>query len=308
MTDQLTQFYYKKSRIQQLKGFCYTVQFGSVTKASEHMGLSTTAVTFQIQSLEEDLDIKLFERIGNRLVITKKGRAFYNLAIVQLQGIDSLFKIFHSGINKKNKNTLIIASGDDALTFILPKYVKKLTEQQQFKDIQIDVCNISRKEAFKRLIADEVDIAFYSSRKDSRNIPVEIKEEKIFKLKFALFLNKSHPLAKKSKITKEDVEKYECLLADKFTFYNPAESVSFKKSKIHFENGSSHIIMGFVKENVQMSGGNEVYKDAFSNIIFKNINHLLPEMFYSLFTLKNKKQKENVTYFINELRKDKEDV
>ncbi|MFC1659712.1 LysR family transcriptional regulator [Pseudomonadota bacterium] len=307
MTGKLKQFYYKKSRLQQLRGFCYTVQLGSVTKASKHMGLGTTAVTLQIQTLEKDLKVKLFERAGNRLSITKKGKAFYDLAIVQLQGVDGLFETFYTQMNEKNKNTLIIASCNSALSYILPEYIKRLTEQKRFRNIQINLCNIPGEEALKRLIVGEIDFAFYPLQENSRNISVEIKEEKIFKSKYALFLNKSHPLAKKSEITKEDVKKYKYLrVVDQYTAYDPVENLHFKKSKIHFENGNSNIVMGLVRKNIEIGAGNELWKSTNSDIVFKNIDHLLPKTFYSIFTLKNKQQKESASYLINELRKDKE--
>jgi len=33
------QFYYKRNRLQQIKGFCYTVQSGSMIKSAARMGL-----------------------------------------------------------------------------------------------------------------------------------------------------------------------------------------------------------------------------------------------------------------------------
>ena len=56
------QFYYKKNRLQQLRGFCYAAQMGSMLKCANKMGLTQGAITLQIQSLERDLGIKLFER------------------------------------------------------------------------------------------------------------------------------------------------------------------------------------------------------------------------------------------------------
>ena len=71
------QFYYKRNRIQQLKGFYYTVQTGSVSNAARKMGLSQSAITLQIQSLERDLKTKLFEREGKKITITKAGKLFF---------------------------------------------------------------------------------------------------------------------------------------------------------------------------------------------------------------------------------------
>ena len=37
MTHDKKQFYYKRNRLQQLRGFCYTAQSGSVSLAAERM-------------------------------------------------------------------------------------------------------------------------------------------------------------------------------------------------------------------------------------------------------------------------------
>ncbi|MFC1659213.1 LysR family transcriptional regulator [Pseudomonadota bacterium] len=60
--SEIKQFYYKKSRLQQYRGFCSLVQLGTTEKASAKMGLTPSAITMQIKSLEEDLNTKLFTR------------------------------------------------------------------------------------------------------------------------------------------------------------------------------------------------------------------------------------------------------
>ena len=75
------QFYYKHNRLQQLKGFYYTVQAGSsISKAAAKMGLTQSTVSLQIQSLERDLNVKLFERTGKRMKITESGKILFMCA------------------------------------------------------------------------------------------------------------------------------------------------------------------------------------------------------------------------------------
>ena len=53
---------------------------GSVTKASEILGLAQPTVSGQLKALEESLDEKLFARSGRRLVLTDVGRTVYRYA------------------------------------------------------------------------------------------------------------------------------------------------------------------------------------------------------------------------------------
>ena len=71
------QFYYKKNRIQQLKGFYYTAKLGSPSKAAKHMCLGQSTVTMQVQSLERDLNTKLFVKARGNFELTNDGHLLY---------------------------------------------------------------------------------------------------------------------------------------------------------------------------------------------------------------------------------------
>jgi len=306
----LEKFYYKKSRINQLRGFCNTVQENcSARQAALKLNIEPATVTLQIRSLEESLGIQLFERTKNhRLKLSKEGFLFYKMAILQLQSVDSLFESFHSELRKENDNSLTIAGHYTALSNILPEYIKKLLNKKEFKNLKIKLINIDKQNALTRLKKDEIDFAFYPSVQNNSFL-VEIEKENIFKFKNCIFVNKNHPLANKKYITKEDISKYEYLLSDSYTFYDPRLVLDFKPSNITFENIKSDTIIGLVEENIAIGGGNEFFLRKNSNnkkVIIKNVEHLLPKMYYSLFTLKNKQHKESVSFLIDELRKDKD--
>jgi len=56
------------------------VRFGGVRRASERMNLSQPAVTARIQSLEEGLGVKLFDRSTNGMTLTKRGEMLLRYA------------------------------------------------------------------------------------------------------------------------------------------------------------------------------------------------------------------------------------
>ncbi len=113
------QFYYKKNRLQQLKGFYYTVQTGSVSQAAQKMGLNQSTVTLQIQSLERDLKTQLLDRTRKNLKPNPDGEIFYQMVAYYLNGIDSLYEEF---LNKKNQlsDTINIATHNVAICHLLP--------------------------------------------------------------------------------------------------------------------------------------------------------------------------------------------
>ncbi len=104
----LKQFYYKKNRLQQLKGFYYTAMEGSVTKAAKKMYLSQSTITLQIQTLERDLKTEVFIKGSRPLKLTGDGELLYDMASEHLKAIDELYEEFL--LKKHKKKSLKISS------------------------------------------------------------------------------------------------------------------------------------------------------------------------------------------------------
>ena len=60
----------------QLKTFVTAAQMESFSRAAQELGYSQSAVTVQIRLLEEELGVKLFDRLGKRISLTAQGRRF----------------------------------------------------------------------------------------------------------------------------------------------------------------------------------------------------------------------------------------
>ena len=50
------------------------VEFNSYTRAAEHLSLTQPAVTQHIKQLEKELNIKIFNRVGNEIKPTNEGK------------------------------------------------------------------------------------------------------------------------------------------------------------------------------------------------------------------------------------------
>ena len=59
------------SRLKILEAYLQVASLGSVTAAAKHLGVSQPSVSRMIQELERDLGQPLFERVGQRLVLTQ---------------------------------------------------------------------------------------------------------------------------------------------------------------------------------------------------------------------------------------------
>ena len=64
-----------------LKVFCSVVRHGGYAGASRELHLSRSAISQAISKFEESLELKLFNRVGTRIIVTPKAQNFYKDAI-----------------------------------------------------------------------------------------------------------------------------------------------------------------------------------------------------------------------------------
>ncbi len=73
-----------------LRYFWAVAHEGSLTRAAERLNLSQSAVSVQIQKLEQQISHALFDRVGKRLVLTEAGRIALDYADTVFEAGDEL--------------------------------------------------------------------------------------------------------------------------------------------------------------------------------------------------------------------------
>ena len=102
-----------------LKIFHTVAEAGSFTNASTILNLSQSAISRQIQSLEKDLKINLFERHARGLVLTSIGEYFFKTAndvISKLKEVESNLSEEKNQIKGKLIVTTVVSFGTTWLT------------------------------------------------------------------------------------------------------------------------------------------------------------------------------------------------
>jgi len=290
-----------------LKGFYYAVQTGSISGSAKKMGLSQAAITLQIQSLERDLDMKVFKRDGQKIKLTDAGKNLYAQAIYYIQGIDDMFESFIKFTKDKKLNVIDIATNHAGISYILPKYIKKLKESHSA--VKFKIRNLSKSECIERLLADEIDMFIYPINSDE--IPSEFEFFPIVKYQPILLTRKDHPLAKKKNIKLSDVAKYELVRIDQKLITLPAFEELLKahkiRSTIEFEMSDWEILKKFVKADIGIAMiSNIVLEGEYdSDLVGKILTDYFPEMTYGILVKKGRKLEGLLKVFVNLLTKEK---
>lgn len=62
--------------LREIETFLAIVEYGTFSRAAERLGYSQSAVTVQMRQLEQELGVRLFDRVPRGAVLTEQGRAF----------------------------------------------------------------------------------------------------------------------------------------------------------------------------------------------------------------------------------------
>jgi len=129
--------------LKSLQAFRYAAQMLSFKGAAEHLYVTQAAVSQQIKTLEQALDIELFERQTRQVALTSEGKYLY-------QYVEKAFALLEEGVkgitDDPNPNTLVISA---VLSFSNRWLVPKLGGfQAQEPDINLRISPSSRLASF----------------------------------------------------------------------------------------------------------------------------------------------------------------
>ena len=188
--------------LNQLRYFVSVAEAGNFTKAAANHFISQTAITQQIQALEENIGAKLFNRNSRPVSLTPAGKVFLKEAREILAKTDAaLLKTREATTGLEGELRLGFTKGYEHSD--LPKYLR--TFHQEYPNVLISCYRCDTDMLAAGLIKGEYDVIFTW---DSTNLrmeeALEIRVMERVPLRVALYAN--HPLARKKELTRKDLK------------------------------------------------------------------------------------------------------
>ena len=123
--------------IRQLETFVHVAQLQSFSRAAEVLGYSQSAITVQIRLLENELETRLFDRTGKRVVLTSSGKEFLDHANRILYDINRARKSMND--DTELKNPLHIGTIESLCTAKLPSVLTKYRRLHPKVSLQVTI-------------------------------------------------------------------------------------------------------------------------------------------------------------------------
>lgn len=139
-----------------LRTFVTVAELGTVSKAAQRLHTAQPALSRQISNLEEELGLKLFDRVGRRLVLSSEGeqllsdcRGLLNYA----RALGERAQLLRRG----DAGVLKVAASPHFIEGIFPEFLKRYA--QRYPDVQVKLNDTVGPEQIAMLERGEIDLA-----------------------------------------------------------------------------------------------------------------------------------------------------
>ena len=207
----------KNINFQHLNYFLVAAKYQNFTQAADELFINYSTLYKAIAGLETQLSVKLFEKNGRNLRLTKYGKILNShvyAAMTSIEaGIDEIERFIdpdHGQIN--------IAGVFTVSSIFLPPLLAKFKEK--YADITIDIRQLSTQSILDGLLEGEVDVGFCGEF-DYAAYSNEINREFIYNDEIVLIVPKNHRLANRKSVSFADIKN------EKFIGWNKSAGMNY---------------------------------------------------------------------------------
>lgn len=185
----------------QLECFVQVAELLSFVRAAEQMCISQPAITYQIRTLEKEMDVTLFERSTRHCRLTPAGQAFYHDAIQLISFYQRAVKNARE-IQRTNNSHLRVGIRKffdyDRMTELVEHFYQKHSSSR------IDILPQNDGKQLDDLRSGHIDIGFFYSCEHEECFDITFKP--LYELNYYVLMKAEHPFSSKESLTMADLK------------------------------------------------------------------------------------------------------
>lgn len=185
--------------LKKLRAFYLVAKYGNLRNAAARLLLSTSAISIQITQLEKELGVKLFDRVGRKLVLEPSGKVFLGHVQKILDAVDDAVSSISSASGQRKRISLAV--GTDLTRFFSPAIAHFM---KAHPEIDIALRLKHSRETLAHILDGEIDMGIGYFGK----LPRDLRKRPLMKSGFSITFASTHPLASVKAPTLADIAKY----------------------------------------------------------------------------------------------------
>jgi LysR family hydrogen peroxide-inducible transcriptional activator len=184
--------------VNQLRYVCAIADTGNFSRAAERCRIAQPSLSQQVQKLEEDLGVKLFDRLGRSIRLTEAGRAFIPRARAILEQLDAA-RTSAADKNADLRGNVTVGVIPTVAPYLMPRYTASFAKK--FPDAKLRIIEDTTSVLVQGLRDLSIDVAVLA-------LPLRHKDLELFPIRterlFAV-LKKNHPRARAKSLALKDL-------------------------------------------------------------------------------------------------------
>lgn len=206
-----------------LNAFIAVAETGSFSLAAEQLHLTQPAISKRIATLETQLSVRLFDRLGRDIRLTEAGRALLPRTYQILQTLDDTRRAL-SNLQGEVTGRLTLATSHHIGLHRLPPLLRRFT--QQHPQVNLDIHFLDSEVAYEEVLHGKAELAVITLAPET--FP-PIQATHVWDDPLDFVTAPAHPLARYSEVALADVAPYPAVFPGPNTFTHSIVRHLFKE-------------------------------------------------------------------------------
>ncbi len=181
--------------LRQLEVFSAVARAESVSRAAEALFMSQSAVSGALADLERQFDVRLFERVGKRLVLSELGRALWP----QAEAVCEQARALEHNLSRQFSGELRVGATLTIGNYLCPGLMTRFLRQQADTRVSLRIANTA--EIAQRVKSFEIDVGLVEGELSDPELDVRRWRGD----QLVVFCSPRHALAKRKSLSDADL-------------------------------------------------------------------------------------------------------
>jgi DNA-binding transcriptional LysR family regulator len=234
---------------QLLQAFAAVADSGSFSTAAVQLHLTQPAVSKRIALLEQQLDCRLFDRIGRQIALTEAGRALLPHAqsvLQELRAAKRHIQDLRGGVT----GLLTMGISHHMGLHRLPPLLQQFT--QQYPQVRLDIDFLDSEEAYERVLLGQVEVGVITLAPEEKP---SLQQITVWCDELVVTVARNHPLAAQKRVTAQTLSGYRAILPGLNTYTGRIIKALFEQQRLPLDVSMSTNYLETIKVMVSIGLG-----------------------------------------------------
>lgn len=236
--------------LRELNIFITVCEYGSMSETARKLFITQPAISQSISELEEEYNVKLFDRIGKKLILTNAGeilRDYGKKILILVNEAENSLK----DISNMRAGRLRIGASRTAGTYLLPSLIGKFIKTHKKIDLPYIIDNTSAIE--KMILDNEIDLGIVEGPIHSKDIIINhFLDDELY-----LICSSSHHFSKRNSINIKEIADENMIIRERGSGTREVFEETMSKNNVTYniklELNSTEAIKKAVEANIGIS-------------------------------------------------------